>query len=353
MRFEIRRASFIGLIGLAFALVACPIVAPTITVQPKSPTVIVGQTPTITVTATGSEPLAYQWQKNGADIAGATSATYTAPAVVLTDTGSLFQVKISNAAGSVSSCIAALTVIASGTPSSGDPICPAPTPPMPPTPPSPPSPPGPPSPPSPPGPPSPPTPPSPPSPPTPPTPPPNTPWRVPVKKWNATFKVTTVDRSTEHKGTRVIQGSAVFENTTPSLYMVSISGSFTVTASFTATSDSFCKLTTENGSGTIGLADGSIYFTPDDTFVPIQVGYWGSGVSAATVTTTYSNCPPPTPSPSTKTRGEGWLFIPTAVPPAIAGFFTSPNLLSFSDQYTVSSDPDVTNTWEWSFTRAN
>ena len=54
-------------------------VAPTITTQPANQTVNAGQTATFSVTATGTAPLSYQWQKNGANITGATSASYTTP----------------------------------------------------------------------------------------------------------------------------------------------------------------------------------------------------------------------------------------------------------------------------------
>src|SRR5207245_4038912 len=54
--------------------------APAITSQPGNQTVTAGQTATFTVVASGSAPLAYQWQKNGANIAGATAASYTTPA---------------------------------------------------------------------------------------------------------------------------------------------------------------------------------------------------------------------------------------------------------------------------------
>src|SRR5439155_16624316 len=55
-------------------------VAPAITTQPASQTVTAGQTGTFTVAATGTAPLSYQWQKNGASLAGATAASYTTPA---------------------------------------------------------------------------------------------------------------------------------------------------------------------------------------------------------------------------------------------------------------------------------
>jgi hypothetical protein len=85
-------------------------VAPTITTQPVSKTVTAGQTATFTVVASGSATLTYQWQKNGANISGATAASYTTPATATTDSGSTFKVAVSNSAGSVTSTAATLTV---------------------------------------------------------------------------------------------------------------------------------------------------------------------------------------------------------------------------------------------------
>src|SRR5256884_5594863 len=90
--------------------VMCVPVAPTITRQPASQTVSVGQTATFTVTAAGTAPLRYQWQKNGTAISGATAASYTTPATTAADNGDQFTVVVSNAAGSVTSNAAALTV---------------------------------------------------------------------------------------------------------------------------------------------------------------------------------------------------------------------------------------------------
>ena len=50
-------------------------VPPTITQQPVDLTVTAGQPASFTVAASGTAPLAYQWQRNGADIAGAISTT--------------------------------------------------------------------------------------------------------------------------------------------------------------------------------------------------------------------------------------------------------------------------------------
>ena len=85
-------------------------VAPSITTQPASQTVTAGQTATFTAAATGTAPLSYQWQKNGAAISGATSSSYTTPATTTSDSGSGFAVVLSNTAGTVTSAAATLTV---------------------------------------------------------------------------------------------------------------------------------------------------------------------------------------------------------------------------------------------------
>jgi sugar lactone lactonase YvrE len=87
-------------------------VAPTITQQPVSLTVTAGQAASFTVAATGTAPLAYQWQRNGVDIAGATTTTYTITATVLGDSGAVFRAVVSNVAGSATSNNATLTVVA-------------------------------------------------------------------------------------------------------------------------------------------------------------------------------------------------------------------------------------------------
>jgi hypothetical protein len=84
--------------------------APQIITQPASQTVTAGQSATFTVVATGSPTLTYQWQKNGANIAGATSASYTTPATATSDSGSTFDVIVRNSFGTVTSVSASLTV---------------------------------------------------------------------------------------------------------------------------------------------------------------------------------------------------------------------------------------------------
>ena len=85
-------------------------VAPSITTQPASQTINAGQTATFSVTATGTAPLSYQWQKNSAAISGATSSSYTTPAEAASDNGAQFSVVVSNSAGTATSNAAILTV---------------------------------------------------------------------------------------------------------------------------------------------------------------------------------------------------------------------------------------------------
>jgi HYDIN/CFA65/VesB family protein/centrosomal CEP192-like protein/Ig-like domain-containing protein len=85
-------------------------VSPTITTQPANQTVAAGQTATFTVVASGTTPLSYQWQKNGASISGATASSYTTPATTTADSGSTFAVVVSNTAGTATSSAATLTV---------------------------------------------------------------------------------------------------------------------------------------------------------------------------------------------------------------------------------------------------
>ena len=85
-------------------------VAPSLAAQPANATVTAGQTANFSVSATGTAPIAYQWRKNTANIGGATGASYTTPATTSADSGSKFDVIVSNSAGSITSAQATLTV---------------------------------------------------------------------------------------------------------------------------------------------------------------------------------------------------------------------------------------------------
>ncbi len=86
-------------------------VAPVIVAQPAPLSVKDAQSASFTVTAVGTGPLSYQWQRDGIAIAGATAPTFTIPAVQISDNGAVFTVVVSNTAGSVQSQSSMLTVI--------------------------------------------------------------------------------------------------------------------------------------------------------------------------------------------------------------------------------------------------
>jgi sugar lactone lactonase YvrE len=88
-------------------------VPPTVALQPANLSVTEGQAASFSVAASGDAPLAYQWQRNGVDIAGATATSYTIAATVLADSGAAFRAVVSNAAGTATSNAATLTVIMS------------------------------------------------------------------------------------------------------------------------------------------------------------------------------------------------------------------------------------------------
>lgn len=89
---------------------------PLITRQPASQTVARAEPAAFTVTVASPTPVTYQWQRNGADIPGATAAGYTISATVAADTGARFRVIATNAVASVTSNEAVLTVIDSARP---------------------------------------------------------------------------------------------------------------------------------------------------------------------------------------------------------------------------------------------
>jgi len=89
--------------------------APSITSQPASVTVAAGQSATFRVSASGTTPLRYQWQRNGSNIANATSESYTL-ATSSADNGATFRAVVSNDFGSATSNAATLTVTGGNAP---------------------------------------------------------------------------------------------------------------------------------------------------------------------------------------------------------------------------------------------
>lgn len=99
-----------GCSGLSSSSTGTPPAAPSLTVQPTSVTVTAGQPATFSVSASGAAPISYQWRKNAANVSGATAASYTTPATTTADSGSKFDVVVTNSAGSITSAQATLTV---------------------------------------------------------------------------------------------------------------------------------------------------------------------------------------------------------------------------------------------------
>jgi hypothetical protein len=89
-----------------------PPTPPAIAAQPAAASAAEGGTATFTIAATGTDPLSYQWLRNGAVIPGATLATYTTPTLALADDGSVHSVVVWNEGGTVVSATALLTVTA-------------------------------------------------------------------------------------------------------------------------------------------------------------------------------------------------------------------------------------------------
>lgn len=84
---------------------------PQIETDPQSTAVCVGRVLELTVSAGGTPPLTYQWRKNGANLAGATGATFRRNSAVLSDAGT-YVVVVSNACGMDTSAEAVVTVSA-------------------------------------------------------------------------------------------------------------------------------------------------------------------------------------------------------------------------------------------------
>jgi hypothetical protein len=78
--------------------------------QPQNQDVIAPGTATFSASAIGTEPITYQWKKNGAPISGATSASYTTPATTMADNGASFTVTVANSVNGFTSAPATLTV---------------------------------------------------------------------------------------------------------------------------------------------------------------------------------------------------------------------------------------------------
>src|ERR1019366_1813758 len=100
-------------LGVFLAGIGIGLSQPVITKQPQSCTNIAGTTATFLVQATGTPPLAYQWQWGVSDFYDLTDATNTD--LVLTNVGATnamdYRVIVTNVDGAVTSAVAMLTVL--------------------------------------------------------------------------------------------------------------------------------------------------------------------------------------------------------------------------------------------------
>jgi len=85
-------------------------VAPSITGQPVSQSIVTGNSVTFSVVSTGVPSPTFQWRKNGVNISGATSSSYTLTNVSAGSVGS-YTVVVTNSAGSLTSNAAVLSLI--------------------------------------------------------------------------------------------------------------------------------------------------------------------------------------------------------------------------------------------------
>lgn len=95
--------------GAVLQVTPTPVVPVSITSNPQNVSVKEGESATFSVGANGDGPLSYQWRKDGVNIAGATSSSFTLNAAALQHRGS-YDVIVSNSAGSKTSLAALLQV---------------------------------------------------------------------------------------------------------------------------------------------------------------------------------------------------------------------------------------------------
>ncbi|MFK8023548.1 MAG: chitobiase/beta-hexosaminidase C-terminal domain-containing protein [Ilumatobacter sp.] len=85
---------------------------PVITRNPENVLVSAGDQASFAAAASGAPILEYQWLLDGFEIPGATSSTYVTPALLASDDGSLYSVRVTNGEGSATSAEAIVNVAA-------------------------------------------------------------------------------------------------------------------------------------------------------------------------------------------------------------------------------------------------
>ena len=117
--FAMRQNTGIGIVGLDELRVGTtfgdviappPVNQPVITQSPVDAAVVEGGTAVFAVSVTGSEPFHYQWQFNNTNLPSATNASLIIEDAAVANAGT-YRVQVTNAAGSVFSDAATLTVV--------------------------------------------------------------------------------------------------------------------------------------------------------------------------------------------------------------------------------------------------
>lgn len=85
-------------------------VAPTLVTQPMSDSDCESGTVTLTVSATGTAPLSYQWRQDGVPLAGADQSTLVLSSLQTSDAGN-YDVIVTNGCGSLASSVATIDVL--------------------------------------------------------------------------------------------------------------------------------------------------------------------------------------------------------------------------------------------------
>ncbi len=107
----VRVSNSCGHADSATAIVSITCTAPSITAQPQSQTIASGQSATLSVTATGTTPLYYQWYQGGSgdtsQPAGTNASSFTSPALTATTN---YWVRVFNACGQADSVTATVSI---------------------------------------------------------------------------------------------------------------------------------------------------------------------------------------------------------------------------------------------------
>jgi O-glycosyl hydrolase len=102
--------NIVGAETSAVAMLTAVAAPPAILLDPTNQTVAAGTTVEFSVAASGTPPLVYQWQFNGANLEGAVADTFTLTNAQPEHAGG-YGVVVSNAVGSATSAVATLTVL--------------------------------------------------------------------------------------------------------------------------------------------------------------------------------------------------------------------------------------------------